>query len=378
MVSGIDVLSNTPKARIRLLAHATLVITAVAMATWVAGCASPAYYWQATSGHLALMHARQPVDATIERGDESAEVIDKLRLSKEIKAFAVTDLGLPDNNSYEAYVRTGREAVVWNVIGAPEFSLQARQWCFPVAGCVPYRGYFDQEGARRFAEKLAGRNLDVTVSPAIAYSTLGWFKDPLLDTMWRRSDVQFAAYIFHEIAHQALYVRDDARFNESYASFVEDIGVERWLAQRGERKALERWQSLSAAGAEFNALLGGTRDRLQDIYASARTPEAMRSEKRAAFEHLESEYNTLRDRQWNGQDYFGGWFSQPPNNARFALLDTYQGGTCAFAALYDEAGGDMAAFHRLAQEKSRLPAVQRRRWLEQDCPAPEIAPVGEL
>ncbi len=371
-------LSNTPTARTRLLAHAALVTIAVAMTTWIAGCASPAYYWQAASGHLALMHARQPVDATIERGDESAEVIDKLRLSKQIKAFATTNLGLPENDSYEAFVHTGRDAVVWNVIAAPEFSLKPREWCFPVAGCVPYRGYFDEAAARRFAEKLAGRDLEVTVSPAIAYSTLGWFDDPLLDTMWRQSEAQFAAYIFHEIAHQALYVRDDARFNESYASFVEDVGVERWLVHKGEREALEQWQSLSTASAEFNTLLEGTRDRLETIYASARTPQAMRAEKQEAFERLQTEYRTLRERQWNGRDYFGEWFSQPPNNARFALLDTYQGGTCAFAALYDEAGGDMAVFHRLAQEKSRLPEAQRRQWLEQDCPAPEIAPVGEL
>jgi predicted aminopeptidase len=370
--------SGTLKHRIRL-AVVTLIIVAIpVLMSQLTACASPAYYWQAASGHLALMHARQPVDEAIERSEAGDEVVAKLRLSREIKAFAVNDLGLPANDSYEEFVRTDRDAVVWNVIAAPEFSLHPKTWCFPVAGCVPYRGYFEQEKAERFAAKLEQRQLDVTVSPATAYSTLGWFDDPLLDTMWRYSDAQFAAYLFHEIAHQALYIKDDAAFNESYASFVEDIGVERWLRQRGEDEALERWLDLSEARAGFNALLQTVREDLQAIYTSGATPEDMRARKQQTLDHMQSQYQDIREQDWQGRDYFGRWFDTPPNNARFALLDTYEGGTCAFAALYREAGGDMTRFHALAKDQSELPAPQRSEWLEQPCPNSDIARTAEL
>jgi len=352
-----------------------ILVAAVAIA-YIANCASPAYYWQATSGHLALMSARQPVDQAIESADTEQDVIEKLRLSKEIRAFAVEDLELPDNDSYTQFVQTGRDAVVWNVVAAPEFSLEAKTWCFPVAGCVPYRGYFDPSAAEHYAQKLDRRGLDVSVSPAVAYSTLGWFDDPLLDTMWRQSDAQFAAYIFHELAHQALYVEDDTAFNESYASFVERIGVERWLKGRGESGSLEKWKALNQASEAFSALLARTREELEAIYRSdVDTPE-MRKEKEAAFEQMESNYRELRDREWQGRDYYGQWFERPPNNARFALLASYEGGACAFANLYAEAGGQMSHFQELARVRSELPAEQRKEWLDQKCR--DIASGGEL
>lgn len=348
--------------------------TAIALLT---GCASPAYYWQAASGHLSLMHARQSVGEAI-AAESDPDIVAKLELSRDIKAFAVDELALPDNDSYEAFVRTGRDAVVWNVVAAPEFSLDAKQWCFPVAGCVPYRGYFDENDADGFAAGLEARGMDVAISPAIAYSTLGWFDDPLLDTMLRQSEAQLAAYLFHELAHQSIYVKDDATFNESYASFVETVGVERWLRSRGEDEALARWQRVSAARTAFNALLEETREALLTLYQGDDPPQAMRAAKQAELDRLEERYDALRNAQWQGHDYFGGWFDRPPNNARFALLDTYEGGTCAFAALLEEAGGDMRRFHELAEKRARMPAEKRSAWLEQDCPQPNIAPAREL
>lgn len=370
------VISNPRTRRRRFFVLGVLSLAIALGAAQLSSCASPAYYWQAASGHLSLMHARQPVNEVIDSADTDQATVEKLKLSREIKAFAVEELGLPDNGSYDEFVRTGQDAVVWNVVAAPEFSLQPRTWCFPVSGCVPYRGYFDQADANRFAEKLRNKDLDVAVSPAIAYSTLGWFEDPLLDTMWRHSEAQFAAYLFHELAHQKLYVKGDAAFNEAYASFVDRIGVERWLGQRGEREALEHWLALSEASGEFNDLLRQTRDELQAVYASDATPDIMRSAKQAAYERLKSRYRQLREQDWQGTDWFGGWFSQPPNNARFALLETYQGGTCAFGTLYTEAGHDIARFHELASAKAALPADMRRQWLETPCP--EIAPATEL
>lgn len=353
-----------------------LVLLIVSAVTHMTSCASPAYYWQAASGHLALMHARRPVAEAIESGEADPATLQKLRLSVEIRAFAVDSLGLPDNDSYSQYVATGGDAVVWNVVAAPEFSLDPKTWCFPVSGCVPYRGYFDESEAKRFAEKMKERGFDVTVSPAIAYSTLGWFDDPLLDTMWRNSEAQFAAYLFHELAHQRIYIKGDAMFNESYASFVERIGVERWLHRREENQALQDWNDRASASADFNDLLAETREELRAAYATGAPAEAMRASKQAAFENLEGRYRQLRDRNWEGTDYFGYWFKEPPNNARFALLETYEGGSCAFESLYSQSGGDMRRFHELARVKSELPSEERRVWLQTACP--DVASAQEL
>lgn len=368
--------SNSKKRKVRRLLQAALLVGVMAVASQMSSCASPAYYWQAASGHLALMHARQPVDSAIEQGSMDEATTGKLRLSREIKAFAVDHLDLPDNESYTEFVRTGQDAVVWNVIAAPEFSLEAKTWCFPVSGCVPYRGYFEKPKAEQFAEKLEKRDFEVAVSPAIAYSTLGWFDDPLLDTMWNRSDAQFAAYIFHELAHQKLYIKGDTRFNESYASYVELIGVQLWLRERGQHQALESWLALEDAEREFSELLEHTRDELRNIYNSGEQPEVLRTRKQEAFERMNLAYAQLRDESWNGRDYFGTWFNNPPNNARFALLDSYHGGNCAFGRLFTQANGDIEHFHRLAKDKSELQPEQRRQWLEQTCAG--IAPGPEL
>ncbi len=370
--------ANLPKIIMRLGAALAALLAGAIIVAHISGCASPGYYWQAASGHLSLMHARRPVDEAIAEGDEDEAVLEKLRLSQQIMAFARDDLGLPDNGSYSEFVRTDSEAVVWNVVAAPEFSLEAKTWCFPVSGCVPYRGYFDKADAERYAGKLAAEGLDVAISPAIAYSTLGWFKDPLLDTMWRHSDTQLAAYLFHELAHQDLYVKGDANFNESYASFVEEVGVERWLTARGEDETLQRWKDVGVARAEFNALLGRTRESLQQIYQSSENVETRRQEKAAAIQALTGEYQELVAQRWQGHDYFGGWFGQAPNNARFALIDTYEGGSCAFQALYRQAGEDMQRFRERARQQSQLPAEQRREWLDQDCDDEGVAPAAEL
>lgn len=370
------VFSNSKRKNTRLVIQLMLIVGAVVVASQMSSCASPAYYWQAASGHFALMHARQPVDEALEHGTVDEFTAEKLQLSRQIIAFAIDQLGLPDNGSYTEFVVTGQDAVVWNVVAAPEFSLQAKQWCFPVSGCVPYRGYFAEDKAGAFADKLEKREYEVTVSPAIAYSTLGWFDDPLLDTMWSRSDARFAAYIIHELAHQQLYLKGDSRFNESYASFVELVGVQQWLRSLEDQVALQQWLELEEAEGDFTELMQVTRNELEEVYASGEEPDELRARKLTVFERMEDSYGRIRDSKWDGRDYFGGWFLKPPNNARFALLDTYQGGNCAFRQLFVEAGEDMKVFHGLASEKSRLPDGERQAWLDQTCAG--IAPGEEL
>jgi len=340
------------------------------------GCAAPSYYSQAISGHLGLMNKRQDIDTILEADSIDPELARELELSVEIREFAVTQLYLPDNDSYTQFVRTGQDAVTWNVVAAPEFSLEPRNWCFMVSGCVPYRGYFKIESAEKFARKLAQDGFDTSVSPAIAYSTLGWFDDPLLDTMFQYSDEQLAAFIFHELAHQQLYVKGDTAFNEAYASFVEETGVRLWLENTGRLEQLPDWLKLEKAALQFNALLQDSVARLNTLYASGLPEDQMRENKSAVFGDLREAYRSLVDTQWRGRSYYEALLSRELNNARLALINSYQGGTCAFEKLFAEAGEDIARFHQLAIEQAALGSEQRSSWLNQPCEA--IASNGDL
>ena len=345
----------------------SLIALMCCLLTLMTGCASPAYFGQAVTGHLAIMSSREDITTVLESGQIDAELRSKLILAMEIRAFASSELGLPDNDSYRQFVHTGRVAVTWNVLATPEFSLEPKRWCFLVAGCVPYRGYFKQESARKFAEHLRGQSLDVTISPAIAYSTLGWFDDPLLDTMLQYREEQLAGIIFHELAHQQLYIKGDTAFNESYASFVEEIGVTIWLTSQGQDEILTRWRSMSIAGDQFNVLLAETREQLRLEFRSGNTPEIMKARKQAIYSGLRVQYGSLVENEWNGSDYFHRWFERDLNNARLALAESYQGGLCAFKNLYQHAGKDIVRFQRLAAEKKQLSTERRKVWLNQSC-----------
>jgi predicted aminopeptidase len=333
----------------------------------MAGCAGPAFYTQAISGHLELMNGRTDIDEILADNKADPALQQKLKLAMEIRGFAINQLGLPDNGSYTRFVRTGRAAVTWNVVAAPEFSIEPKRWCFIVSGCVSYRGYFEQHKAVRFSKKLEKKSLDVTVSPAIAYSTLGWFDDPLLDTMLQYQDDQLAAVIFHELAHQKLYVRGDTEFSESYASFVEETGVREWLKSRGSEKLLSRRQAMNAASAEFNQLIRITQERLNEVYTSGIGEEEMREQKVEVFANMKSEYLAMVDASWGGQNYYRSWFSKELNNAQLALINLYEGGACAFENLYASAGGDMRRFQQLAADRAALGKQERAAWLNQPC-----------
>lgn len=333
----------------------------------LAGCASPLYYTQAISGHMAIMGAREDIDDMLDQADVDPELQRELELALEIRTYASQQLGLPANDSYTEFVGTGRQAVTWNVVAAPEFSIQPKQWCFVVSGCVTYRGYFAQDKAEKFAMKLKNRSLDVTVSPAIAYSTLGWFDDPLLDTMLQYSDEQLAAFIFHELAHQQLYVKGDTSFNEAYAGFVEEAGVSRWLQASHRVDMLPRWKAMEQASMQFNSLLMNARNQLEEEYGSGHSEEVMRANKKSIFSDMEAEYRSMVDEQWGGRDFFKAWFTRELNNAQLALASSYQGGVCSFRKLYESADRDIVRFHQLAAEKASLDKHQRSAWLNQPC-----------
>lgn len=342
----------------------------------LAGCAAPSYYAQAISGHRDLMRQRKDITEILNSGSASPEWTQRLELAQEIREFAVGQLHLPDNASFTQFVETGREAVTWNVVAAPEFSLTPRRWCFLVSGCVPYRGYFNLQNAERFAARLAGSGYDTAVSPVIAYSTLGWFDDPLLDTMFQYGDEQLAAFIIHEMAHQELYVSGDTLFSESYASFMEETGLRLWLESSGRKSGLPNGLNLQRAGAQINTLLQETRTKLAAIYASSQPEEGMRRAKSAVLENLREDYHQLVAEQWGGRSYFASLFARQLNNASLALFNSYRGGSCAFEALYREADRDMTRFQQLAASKARLGKKQRRAWLDQPCEV--IASGGDL
>jgi len=335
----------------------------------LAACAGPGYYVQAVTGHLKIMRQREDVAKILSAPETDPGLRSQLELALELRDFASRNLGLPDNGSYTRFVRTGRDAVTWNVVATPELSLDARRWCFPIAGCVPYRGYFERAAAEKFAGRLADDGLDVNISPTTAYSTLGWFEDPLLDTMLRYRDEQLAGVIFHELAHQQVYLRGDTEFNESYASFVEEAGVKLWLRTSGRADQLPDWQRRRRAAAGFDGLLLQARARLAEIYASSASDNDKRLAKSDLFDRLKADYLALVRGPWNGQDFYAGWFANGLNNARLALFNSYRGGICAFTALYHEAGEDMTRFHQQVAERARLEPAARRAWLEQPCPA---------
>jgi predicted aminopeptidase len=267
-------------------------------------------------------------------------------------------LGLPDNGSYRSYADVGRPYVVWNVVAAPEFAVDAKQWCYPVVGCVAYRGYFSEQRARRFAGRLRGEGLDVTVGGVAAYSTLGHFNDPVLNTMMNWNDVELAAIIFHELTHQFLYVRNDSSFNEALATTVEEEGVRRWLyAQGREADLADRLLQQEHYAAVIN-LLSATRAPLRAVYASGAAPGPMRQQKRAAFASLRSSFALLKA-GWGGHAPFESWFSDDLNNAHLASIATYFTCVPGFERELKAAGGDLTAFYARVREIAKLDQQKR-------------------
>jgi predicted aminopeptidase len=322
-----------------------LVVTLLLIACLpLAGCATIGYYGQAVSGHLSLMAARTPIEDVIADPTTAAGVRERLKVAMAARQYAITELGLPDNGSYSSYVQLDRPAVVYNVFVAPEFSLRPKSWCFPVAGCVVYRGYFAAERAERTAARYAAQGYDVWVGGAAAYSTLGRFEDPVLSTMLYREDARLAGLLFHELAHQKLYAKGDSAFNEAFATAVEEEGVRRWLSGAGRHEELAAWEAQAGRVAAFEQMLARTRAHLQEVYASGMPEAEMRAAKAAAFAQLPEEYLELKT-SWDGWTGYDGWFEAPLNNARLVPSATYRGLVPAFRILLHQARGDLAAFY---------------------------------
>lgn len=329
-----------------------LAVPVVATLLLLQGC----YYVQAINGHRDVMKSRRPIDQVLAHPGTSSELKEKLRLVQQARQFAIDELRLPDNDSYLSYADLERDYVVWNVFAAPEFSVQAKEWCFPVAGCVAYRGYFLQDNANAQAEFLRKDGYDVAVSGVAAYSTLGRFADPVLNTMMQWSDTQLVAVIFHELAHQVLYVKGDSRFNESFATAVADIGIRRWLVMRNEDEILHAYRNSRQRQRALVELVEETRSSLTALYASAIEPQAMRRDKQRIFARLVRDVEALNDRSAAPGRIA---LAEPLNNARLVSLGLYEGWSEAFRNIYDECAFELECFYSKSRELADLSHEER-------------------
>ena len=328
----------------------------LAAAALLGGCAV-GYYAQAVVGHLDLVRAQRPVHAVIADPSTPPELARRLERAASIRRFASEELALPDNDSYTQFVQLERDAVVWNVVAVPEFSLQPHHWCVPVAGCLSYRGYFSRQRAAALASRFAARGHDTLVAPVSAYSTLGRLSDPLLSTMLVGNDADLAAVIFHELAHQQLYVAGDTAFNEAFAVTVEQYGTRRWLQSEGETGLLAHYEQRLQRREVLDLLIARQRERLQAIYDSGRDEAWMRREKALAFARMRGEYVDHRA-AWDDGPNLDAWFNRPLGNAHLMAVAAYRDWVPAFERLLDEAE-DIAAFYRKAKALAGLPPDQR-------------------
>lgn len=333
----------------------------------LSGC----YLLQAAGGQMQIASRREPIPAVLKNPATPAKLRTRLEYVSAARDFASRELGLPDNASYRSYADVGRSYVVWNVFATAEFAVEPRRWCFPIAGCVVYRGYFSEARAQRYARRLRARGNDAMVGGVAAYSTLGHFKDPVLNTMLGWSDAQLAATLFHELAHQVVYVPGDSEFNEAFATAVEETGLERWLNVNGRAKDLHSWRVQRQRNHEFIQLLLGARERLRSLYASGMPAAAMRERKQEEFGRLKFDYTQLKTR-WNGYAGYDYWVDRALNNANLVSAATYHGCLPGFQQLLNSVNGELPRFYEEVRRLAEQGKDARRRLCESE--AGELPP----
>lgn len=339
----------------------TVRAATIASAVLLQACTAVEYYVQAIGGHLDLASRAVPIDERLADPGLSVALRDKLRRVKEIRDFASRELALPDNGSYRSYAEIERAFVLWNVFAAPEFSVKAVESCFPVAGCVSYRGYYREADAQAYARSLQAEGYDVYVGGVPAYSTLGWFDDPVLSTFVRYPEAELARLIFHELAHQVVYVKSDTVFNESFAVAVEQAGAQRWLARYGTQEQRKTYDLIQSRRREFLALVLAYRGRLEAFYEQPLDLDHKRRGKARLFAQMRNDYAGLKS-GWEGYSGYDRVFAQGANNALLASVNAYTKWVPAFRTLLADANGDLPAFYARVKELARLdkPAREAR------------------
>ncbi|TCI11420.1 aminopeptidase [Dyella soli] len=340
----------------------------------LSACSTVGYYAHVAHGQGELVLHRRAVDSVIDDPRTDPALKRRLELSQQARRFASTRLALPENRSYTSYVPLDRPYVVWNVFATPRYAVEAIQHCFLFAGCVAYRGYFTHDKAKAEAARLQALGDDVYVSGVAAYSTLGWFADPILSSMLHWDDDELAGTIFHELAHQRLYVKDDSEFNESFAAFVQDEGVREWRLSRGLAPSEGHDKAMDDG---FTKLVLDLRHRLKTLYASGIDEPHMATGKQREIADFRARYAAWREREWPGDHRYDAWVASPINNARLLPFGLYAHWTPAFAALFERSGRQWPVFYEDARQWSRLPPAERskllQQWLEAATPRAKAA-----
>jgi predicted aminopeptidase len=344
---------------------AGVAVASIAGATvcLTSGCSTIGYYGQSISGHLELVGAARPVAEVLADPASDSRLKERLELARRIRDYAVTELKLPDNASYRRYADLKRTAAVWNVVAAPELSLKLQTWCFPIVGCVSYRGYFNRDDAEAFARPLRERGLEVSVYGVPAYSTLGklpldMLADPLLNTFIGWTEGELARIIFHELSHQVAYADGDTVFNESFATAVERIGGRRWLDTQAGPEAREEYARLDARREDFRRFTREVRDRLDAVYRSGDSDERKRAAKAQIMSQMRSDYEAMKRDRWAGFSGYDGWFARA-NNASFGVLAAYNEQVPLFEALFEREGRDFTRFYAEVKRLAALPKAER-------------------
>ena len=369
-----------PAPRPRIAAPILALLACLALA----GCAHTegalGYYWQSVQGHARLLQAARPLDEWIANESTPAPLRARLQLAQRARHFAVQELGLPDNASYRSYADLGRSAAVWNVVAAPPYALELHRWCFPFTGCIGYRGYFQEADAQAEGARLAAQGLEVDVYGVPAYSTLGYLDwaggDPLLSTFIGWPEGEFVRLLFHELAHQVVYAQGDTLFNESFATAVERLGTERWLATQARPEVRQAFAASEERRQAFRALTRATRARLAEIYEQNKAPahdsQALNAMKSGAMQDFRAQYAVLRER-WLAQgarvEGYDRWVAQA-NNASFAAQAAYDAWVPAFEALFAQQGQRWDAFYDAVRHLAALPQDERHARLQALLPPP--------
>lgn len=354
-----------------------VILLGIVLAT-VSGCQTIGYYAQAAKGQYQILRHEKRIDKLIADPQTPADLRQKLELIQNLRAFAKDSLKLPVDNNYIKYVDLHRKYVVWNVQAAPEFSLQPRTWWYPLVGSLEYRGYFSEMGAHRYADRIAKKGDDVYVDGVEAYSTLGWFKDPILNTFIDQSEPELAEVIFHELGHKRVFCRGDTDFNEAYATTVGQEGARRWLRAKGDTNLLAKYAITISRDNQFVHLILSTRTRLEQIYGDTLDkdgkvkaakipplpPAQLREEKQRVFADLHSQYLQLKT-SWGGYSGYDDWFAHELNNAQLNTIANYYDFLPSFKRLLELNGGDLEKFYQAVERLSKMPKEERHRRLRE-------------
>lgn len=328
----------------------------------MSGCASIDYYAQSIQGQFELLNKQEPIEIILKDENLPTKLRKKLNIVLELRDFSIKQLKLPDNNSYLSYADLERNFVIWNIFATEEFSLTPLKWCYLIVGCLDYRGYFNESDAHKHSLKLKEAGYDTYLGGVSAYSTLGWFDDPVLNTMLRWSNIQLAKVMFHELAHQQLYIKNDTEFNEAYAETIAYIGVKKWLKHNADEQQYVEYEQSQEHEKKFILLIMKYKALLAELYNSDKSTNLKRQHKQSLFNAMSDEYKAL-SQHW-ARNVYANWFSSELNNAKLAAIVTYRKHVPALLYIYEQLGSDLMKFYAFSTALSNCDAIKRNEILE--------------